>query len=450
MLGLMLVLQLAICGLFYTSCSQSVKVPDEEIPAPAEEAEKVDVGYGWANNSVNAVIFRKNALVTHDNTQYIAYYNPQQYLVLAKRKLGEQDWKIQHTDYKGNTKDAHNAISIMVDGDGYLHVAWDHHNNSLRYARSLQPGSLQLSKKLPMTGTNEQSVTYPEFYRLPDGNLLFFYRYGESGNGNLVINRYSTDTQKWERLQSNLIDGEGVRNAYWQACVDAAGTIHISWVWRETWDVATNHDLSYARSRDGGKSWENSKGEKYTLPINQQRAEIAWKIPQNSELINQTSMTADSHGNPIIATYWREKSDGGPHYRVIYHDGKAWQTATVYERKTSFSLSGVGTKLIPIARPQIMVYEKGGKKGAVLVFRDHERGDRVSVAFNNHFPAAPWELAYLTREGVGAWEPSYDTELWKEKRLLHLFVQKVVQLDGEGLADAKPEMVSVLEWEPLD
>ena len=27
------------------------------------------------------------------------------------------------------------AVSIMVDGAGTLHIAWDQHNNTLRYAR---------------------------------------------------------------------------------------------------------------------------------------------------------------------------------------------------------------------------------------------------------------------------------------------------------------------------
>ncbi len=38
-------------------------------------------------------------------------------------------------------KDAHNVISIMVDGEGYLHVAFDHHD-TLRYFRGVRPGSL--------------------------------------------------------------------------------------------------------------------------------------------------------------------------------------------------------------------------------------------------------------------------------------------------------------------
>ena len=33
---------------------------------------------------------------------------------------------------------------------------------------------------------------------------------------------------------ANLVSGEGKRNAYWQAVTDKKGTIHISWVWRES------------------------------------------------------------------------------------------------------------------------------------------------------------------------------------------------------------------------
>src|SRR5690606_36312328 len=130
---------------------------------------------------VNAVVFRKNSLVTHKDTQYIAYYNPQAQLVLGKRAVQQENWQLKTTNFRGNVADAHNSISIMVDGDGFLHVAWDHHNNPLRYARSLTPGSLDLGAMEMMTGIDEQVVSYPEFFRLPDGDLLFFYRDGGSG-----------------------------------------------------------------------------------------------------------------------------------------------------------------------------------------------------------------------------------------------------------------------------
>lgn len=81
------------------------------------------VGDGWANNSVNAVVFRKNSLVTQGDTQYVAYYDAERYLVLGKRKLGSSQWTVQRTPWQGNAADAHNAISIMTDGAGYLHVS---------------------------------------------------------------------------------------------------------------------------------------------------------------------------------------------------------------------------------------------------------------------------------------------------------------------------------------
>src|SRR5690606_9244171 len=134
----------------------------------------VDVGPGWASNSVNAVVFRKNSLVSHGDTQYIAFYDRHARVVLGKRQLGSADWQLAPTRYQGNAADAHNSISIMVDGAGFLHMAWDHHNHSLRYARSKAAGSLEMGEKQPMVGADEGAVSYPEFHRLPDGDLLFF------------------------------------------------------------------------------------------------------------------------------------------------------------------------------------------------------------------------------------------------------------------------------------
>jgi hypothetical protein len=126
-----------------------------------------EVGLGWSENTVNTVVFRKNSIVTHKRTQYISYYNAEGYVVLGKRKINTDDWEIKQTQYKGNIRDAHNSISIIVDGDGYLHVSWDHHGHPLRYSKSVEPGSLELTEKLSMIkGKNERNVTYPEFYKL--------------------------------------------------------------------------------------------------------------------------------------------------------------------------------------------------------------------------------------------------------------------------------------------
>lgn len=405
----------------------------------------VSVDSGWANNSVNTVVFRKNSLCTYKNTQYISFYNQEGFVVIGKRKLGSKNWKLEITQFKGKVTDAHNSISIMVDGDGYLHLAWDHHNNKLHYAKSVAPGSLQLTDQMPMTGLLEKNVTYPEFYYLPNGNLLFFYRDGQSGQGNLVINRYDRTAKKWQQLHTNLIDGQKQRNAYWQACVDKNGTIHLSWVWRESSDVASNHDLCYAKSTDGGITWMNSKNELYRLPINAATAEYIVTIPQKSELINQTSMVTDDAGNPFIASYWKEKGDSIPQYHIVYNTGSDWNVNNTGFRTTAFSLSGVGTKRIPISRPQIVVLDKSKRKSVVLIFRDEERQSKVSVAICNDLLLNKWELTDLSHTSVGSWEPSFDTNLWKQKKQLHLFVQYTDQQDGEGKSNIRPQPVKVIE-----
>jgi hypothetical protein len=403
------------------------------------------VGEGWANNSVNVAVFRKNSLVTNGNTQYIAFYDKDKFVVVGKRTLPSGKWQLQRTPFTGNANDAHNVISIMTDGDGYLHMAWDHHNNKLHYAKSVAPGALEFSVQTGMTGIQEDKVSYPEFYRLQNGDLLFFYRDGGSGNGNLLINTYSTKNKEWKNLQQNLIDGEGRRNAYWQACTDEQGGIHISWVWRESPDVASNHDLCYAVSKDGGTTWQKSTGEKYKLPITASTAEVVSHIPQKSELINQTSMVADGSGNPYIASYWREANDSVPQYHVVFRTNGAWKTNTLAFRKTPFSLSGAGTKRIPIARPQIVAWQNRKRFSAALLFRDEERGSKISIAYCANLLKNKWVVKDLYQDNTGAWEPTYDTELWKTQHHLHLFVQKVEQVDGEGKADVKPEMVKVLE-----
>jgi len=406
------------------------------------------VGLGWAKNNVNGAVFRKNSVVSHKNEQYTAFYDSVGYVMLAKRMLPTGSWQVQRTKYKGKVTDAHNIISLMVDGAGYLHLAFDHHNNPLHYCRSVAPGSLELTDMMPMLGQQEGKVSYPEFYRFPSGDLLFLYRDGGSGNGNLVINRYDVKTKKWTRLHDVLIDGEGQRNAYWQVALDAKGTIHVSWVWRESPDVASNHDMAYARSLDGGRTWQKSTGETYKLPITESTAEYAWRIPQRSELINQTAISADAEGHPYIASYWCPKGTTVPQYQLIYKVGKQWQVAQVSKRTTPFSLSGGGTKKIPISRPQLVVRKQGGKTGAYLIFRDAERQDRVSLAQCPDLSKPNWSITDLTTTSVGNWEPSYDTERWKSAGILNIFVQRTGQGDGETLENLAPQPVYILEWKP--
>ncbi|HPR31825.1 MAG TPA: BNR repeat-containing protein [Prolixibacteraceae bacterium] len=410
-----------------------------------KESHLSEIGPGWSANSVNAPIFRKNSLVSAGRYQFVAYYDSLARVVLARRIIGSDRWTLAPTPYTGKVTDAHNSISIMADGDGYLHMSWDHHNNPLRYCRSLSPYSLEMGSMEPMTGNWEEHVSYPEFYRFPNDDLLFVYRDGGSGNGNMILNRYHTESRKWERLHDNLLDGEGKRNAYWQLCIDLKGCIHLSWVWRETPDVRTNHDLCYARSFDVGLTWQNSRGQAYDVPITQSTAEVIRHIPQGSNLINQTSICADRDGNPYIATYFRDHPDACTQVYVLFRQQGEWRTEPVGNRTLDFDLGGTGSRSIPLSRPQVICSGKGRKKKLHVVFRDEEVGDHIVLATAFLSDSLQWKHRIISPRPVGRWEPSYDTELFRKKNKVHLYFQNVGQGQGETTVALVAQTVGVLE-----
>ena len=96
-------------------------------------------------------------------------------------------------------------------------------------------------------------------------------------------------------------------------------------------------------------------------------------------------------------------------------------------------------------KPDILLKETKNDPTIYLLFRDQERENKVSLAYHQLHTNKPWGVIDLTKESVGEWEPNYDLQLWGKEGKLHVFVQKVTQLDGEGLATAPPTEVRILE-----
>ncbi|MCF0180418.1 MAG: neuraminidase, partial [Bacteroidales bacterium] len=102
---------------------------------------------------------------------------------------------------------------------------------------------------------------------------------------------------------------------------------------------------------------------------------------------------------------------------------------------------GGGTKMIPISRPRMAV--EGNR--AFYIFRDEERNSKVSMYYTEDIHSGNWQTFDLTEFPVHAWEPNFDTELWKAQHKLHIFVQDAYQGDGETTIDSEASMVYVLE-----
>jgi len=426
--------------------------PDAVSGDPAGTARVIPIaGAAWAGSSVNVVANIRQSVYTHGRTQFAAFYDADRFMVLARRSLDAGQWETRRTAYRGNAADAHNSISLVADGAGVLHVAWDHHVSPLNYARGVAPGSIELGPRQAMTGRLESRVTYPQFSRLPGGDLLFLYRAGSSGRGSLVLNRYAVATDAWATVQTNLIDGEDERSPYWDMTIDSQGTLHLAWVWRESPDVATNHDICYARSSDEGRTWSHSNGTRVTIPITARTAEYAVRIPQNSNLMNSPAITADDEGRPYVTTYWSPAPGAPPRFHVVHHDGTGWRNIEGPARSDVFTLSGGGTKAPPISRAAVLVERTGQASRIHLVYRDSGPAGRGRVtAATQERPGAPtWTVQNLTAEPVGAWEPAIDPAAWAALRQVHMLVQRVEQRDGDDRTGAAaPTPIGLLVWSP--
>ena len=178
----------------------------------------------------------------------------------------------------------------------------------------------------------------------------------------------------------------------------------------------------------------------------------------NSAVFRAASVV--SHGDTQYAAYYdpegwlvlakRTLGSGGnadstvPQYRLVWHDGNQWRSEQVGNRTAPFSLSGGGTKMIPIARPRLV---SDGRR-AFYIFRDAERGSRVSMAYTSRLGREPWQTIDLTDFSVDAWEPTIDNPLWAQRGRLDIFVQTTHQGDGESLgADSAPTPVQILTVE---
>lgn len=249
------------------------------------------------------------SLLTSRDSQFVAYYNEHHQLIVASRELHQRTWRKVSLPTKVGW-DSHNGVTMAVDTTGRLHLAGNMHCDPLLYFRTERPGDISTFQRHSMTGQDETRCTYPRFFTSNEGQLLFLYRSGSSGNGRRLCNGYDAATMRWERfLDVPLFDGEDQRNAYPKGPVQGPdGLFHLVWVWRDTPDCATNHHLSYARSRDL-RHWESAGGEELTLPLTLSQSST-WvdPIPSGGGIINGCEhLSFDRQQRPVLVYHKRDR-----------------------------------------------------------------------------------------------------------------------------------------------
>jgi hypothetical protein len=283
-------------------------------------------------------------LLTEGRQQYVAYYDEHRRMTVASRTIDSSRWRYHVLPSKVGW-DSHNYLTMAVDRDGHLHVSGNMHCVELIYFRTEEPGDITTLKRLGMTGEEEDLTTYPRFLTDHRGELIFTYRHGRSGNGRRIYNEYDLETRTWSRLLDEpLLDGEGERNAYPFGPIRGQdGWFHIVWVWRDTPDCATNHHLSYARSRDL-VHWESISGEEVELPIRLDHR-VLWvdPIPVQGGIINGCEKLFIDCEDRVIITYHKADPEGNMQvYAARFEEGQ-WMRHVLTDWKTPIQFSGRGT-----------------------------------------------------------------------------------------------------------
>lgn len=296
------------------------------------------------------------SLLTHGNRQYIAYYNAERNMVVGQRNLNELKFALTvmpatSRATSGGTStvlgwDSHNSVTMGIDPDGTIHLAGNMHVNPITYFRSTKPEDIStLKQEMKMVGSNEIQCTYPQFMNTRDGELIFHYRDGSSGNGNEIYNIYNRNLRQWQRLlDTPLTDGQGLMNAYQtQPTLLSDNWYHVYWVWRDTPDCSTNHDLSYIKSPDL-KNWYNAFGDKIKLPVTlDNKSVIVDPIPVKGGIINlAASLCFDKNGSPLFA-YHKYDQKGNLQFYTARLSNKKWEIKQLTNWDYRWEFSGGGS-----------------------------------------------------------------------------------------------------------
>ena len=317
--------------------------------------EVIDVEPVWSGHPVGF------CLLTVGDTQYLGYYDASRQMTVASRKLDVATFTFMklpsHVGW-----DSHNFIAMALDSAGQLHVTGNMHASPLVYFRTTRPGDVTSLVRVPklVDAAHERRVTYPRFLHTPDGRLLCKYRDGSSGRGNDLYDVYDAKTETWAPFLHPLLDGFGEVNGYFSLPARGPdGAYRIVGVWRDTPDAATNHDLSYAQSRDL-LHWETAGGWPLRLPLTMHHIDIVDPVPAHGGMINgNTKLGFDAEQRPII-TYHKYDAAGDTQIYAARLENGTWVLHPVSDWKGyRWDFGGGGSLVFEVRLGAVHVAEGG-------------------------------------------------------------------------------------------
>ncbi|KAI9933511.1 hypothetical protein ASPWEDRAFT_116380 [Aspergillus wentii DTO 134E9] len=431
---------------------------------------------------LNACAYQQSAITTFAGLQYVAFYTSKspsgpRFVTIARHNIqNHSSWQfLTFEDYEQTTDDGHNTISIGIcEGDGTIHVAFDHHCDTLKYrvsrvglagdprksswkADNFAPIQSHLPGNLGSSGGEGlANVTYPRF--VPAGDQLYFEcRIGKAGAGSDILYRYDSRPARYTLLGTYLIGDKCNPYPNGLSFDRKTNCLHVTWTNRhfiayEGADDQTstahkaqagpngpenNEGLYHACSSDGGVTWTNSIQEpvavlssKVGSGLDSQDGRLRVKdIPRDSGIMNQEAQYVDDDGGIHVLN--RENTSGQEiwmHYYCSPADG-AW----------SFSV-------LPLMHPSTT-----GPRGKVLhhaeadtvlfILPSNTERELVIMRSRSNIQGSDRDFEIIWRGEGYTGEPLVDEESFSQAGLLSILILH---------EDADDRKVVVLQFDMMD
>jgi BNR repeat-containing family member len=235
----------------------------------------------------------------------------------------------------------HNQPTLIVDGDGYIHVFASMHHNNWRYFRSSRPGDpttmVERSAQMPDQGGR---YTYPTATRTPNGDVYVGIRSGRSG----VLHRWNDAADQWSRVATFAAEADYA--VYPDDLVsDSAGNVHIAWEWAYGSANGLRHLGSYMRYEPRTRRFFDAADRRVTVPAGLDSSTVYQPLegaerstdrgsPADPPGLQTAKLALDPDtGRPVVAYRFRPRWGGLFEVRLAEWRGSeagGWVRKTVY------------------------------------------------------------------------------------------------------------------------
>lgn len=333
-------------------------------------------GVGWINDYTFTDLDANGEISgNHDGSIYGLWIGPGGHPLMGKRGPLDKFWTIYDLgSVAGNplgapvTPDIHYYVTFGMDSEGRIHVVGNTHVQPLQYMRTTGGyGDLSSwSGALSMTGQNEDHVTFPQFFRMPDETLIFVVAQagdvttpnacpGGPDDARFSMKRWKTATHTWEELGGSCALSTPAITAFGDAHADGAnmfagnytidpnsGDLHLGFTYRYDDSVSLGRNWYYVRveglgltdtrhGAGGTVAVFDSAGSARTLPIGTPIEQTGTQVYSAGHMPTKIATLPSKNLLSNIAGVQLTDKNGFPHWAFLNIEGTIGTTGIVQQ-----------------------------------------------------------------------------------------------------------------------